>query len=806
MSIEAARLFVSVGADTRQGEQGIKSFNDKMNNAARGLTMTGAALTAGITLPLLAIGKAALDSAMDFEQNMNILQQVSGATADTMSALQDEALRLGAVTSFSAGEAAEGMLELAKAGMSTEEVLASIGGVMDLAAAGGVSLAEAAGLVASTLNAFGLEASESSRIADLLAGAANASAASIGDLGAGMQQAGFAFDMANQPVENLATSLAILTNVGLTGSDAGTALKNAFMRMMNPTLEAAGVMDQLGISFYDAAGNMKALPDIIDVLNVATAGLTAQERDQALATIFLSDGMKAMIPLMDAGSEGFNTMLTSVTAAGAATSVADARMRGLSGGIEFLKGSVDSFLIGAALPFLDTLGGLARGAGDALTAFGALPPSVINASLAFLGILAATGPLIAGLGLVVGALAFLLSPLGLIVIATGALAAAWVSDFGGIQEKTAQVVAALTPWFGLVLTGAQELAQGISAAFGNTDFPSLESLWSDFQAGDFQRVASAIRSAAFELMVNLDTELKITATAQDLNRTLTDRAEGVRQAEIDMLHSVGSFEDISRRIASALDTSTVSMEKTDAGATGQKAGELFRERLELTVGALFVGWQWADAVLIPMMQNISDGMFTINTNLSTFDYGDFSESLNKWGQGLNDVITEWVDGFIFGLTGFKRDRWDRPTATEGPDSILSQNVNLMAMPDPTWVTNLLAWEPETPQWITSILDWQPTQPEWISNILNWEPSTPGWVTDLLNFDFNPFDGGGGSTEPQAQGSSLGGARVSIARRSSDQGSGQRGITINVNVANVASDMDVHALAATLAKEFQRRVR
>lgn len=450
MSIRAAELFVSVGADTSQGEQGLQSFNSKMNNAAKSMTMTGGVMTAGVTLPLLAIGKAALTTAMDFEQNMNILQQVSGASADTMQALQAEALRLGAVTSFSAGEAAEGMLELAKAGMSTEDVLASIGGVMDLAAAGGISLAEAAAITAATLNAFHLEASESGRVADLLAAAANASAASISDLSQGMQQAGFAFSMANQPVENLATSLAILTNVGLTGSDAGTALKNAFMRMMNPTAEAKGIMDELGISFYDAAGNMKALPDIIDVLNVATAGLTDEQRDQALATIFLSDGMKAMIPLMDAGSAGFNTMLGSVTEAGAATDVADARMRGLSGGIEYLMGSVDSFLIGAGMPFLDTLGGLARGAGDLLTQFGELPQPILDATLAFLGMMAAIGPLLLVLGGIAAALASPLLPIALLIVGISALSAAWIANVGGIQEITATA-------FGAVVSTAVEL-------------------------------------------------------------------------------------------------------------------------------------------------------------------------------------------------------------------------------------------------------------------------------------------------------------------------------------------------------------
>jgi TP901 family phage tail tape measure protein len=520
MPITAARLQVDVGADTSDAEAGIKGFDRKLNSMTRDMTRTGLSLSASLTAPLVGIAAAALNSAGGFEQSMNILQQVVGATEADMASLTEQALALGATTVFSAGEAAEGMLELGKAGFSTEQIMAAIPGVMDLAAAAGVSLGEAASITAAAINAFGLEAAESSRVANLLAAAANASAADITDLAAGLKQAGFAFDLANQPIENLVASLAILTNVGLTGSDAGTALKNAFMRMMNPTQEALDVMRELNISFYDAQGNMKQLPAIIDMLNASMANLTPQQRDAALSTIFLSDGMKAMIPLMEAGGEGFADMVGQVTKAGAATEVANARMQGLRGGIEYLKGSVDSFLIGAAMPFLDTLGGLARGAGDALTAFGELPQPIMNASIAFAGVLAAAGPLILALAGLAGAFSFLISPIGLVITAVAGLAAAWVADIGGMQQITATVAGQVQQSFSTMLTSALALAGGIATAFANTSFPSLQTLWEQFKAGDFETLATTIRTTAFDLMVNLDTELNITGKANELKAQL----------------------------------------------------------------------------------------------------------------------------------------------------------------------------------------------------------------------------------------------------------------------------------------------
>lgn len=545
------------------------------------MTALGAGMTAAITLPLLGIAAAALSSASDFEQSMNILQQVSGASADSMAAMQAQALELGAVTSFSAGEAAEGMLELGKAGMKTEDIMAAIPGVMDLAAAGGVSLAEAAGLTAATLNAFHLEASESARVADLLAGAANASAADISDLGTGMQQAGFAFSMANQPVENLAASLAILTNVGLTGSDAGTALKNAFMRMMNPTKEANSLMKSLGISFYDAQGNMKALPDIIDNLNIATSGLTNEQRDAALATIFLSDGMKAMIPLMDQGKDGFDEMVTEISKTGAATDVANARMKGLSGGIEYLKGSVDSFLIGAALPFLDTLGSLARGAGDALTAFGNLPQPLINASLAFAGILAVMGPILLLLPTLAAGFALLTGPVGLTVLAIAALGAVWAANVGGIRDVTATAFASVQLWFTTTATALDTLVTNIGTAFDNTEFPTLESLWTDFLAGDFETIATKIKDTAFDLMVNLDTELNITGKAEQLRKSI---ATGVNNAlaaamKVDFSGAKASFDGLRTSIQTALSTAFSGINVGSATAGFSKIRESIQSAL-----------------------------------------------------------------------------------------------------------------------------------------------------------------------------------------------------------------------------------
>ena len=435
-------------------EIGTGDAEQEVASLAKTLRNSGMVLSAAISAPLAVVGKSALAMAADFEQSLNIMQQVTGATDGQMQMLQDQALQLGADTVFGAGDAAEAMLELAKAGMTVEEASAAISGVMDLAAASGAGLGQAATIAASALNTFGLDASESARVADLLAAGANASAAEITDLAQGLQQGGFAFDMAGQNVDDLVASLAILTNVGLTGSDAGTSLKNAFIRLMNPTKEAAAAMASVGFEAYDAHGNMKPLSQIIGEINVATAGMTAQQRDAFLSTVFMSDGMKAMIPLLDEGESGFLAMKDAVNQGGAATEVAAARMSGFWGAAERVRGSIESLLIDTILPWLESMSGVGTQISEVIDWFNALSTPVKNAALGFAIATAAVGPLMLGISALGTVLGAIFSPVTLMVGAVVALAAAWTMNLGGIRDYTLEVWSAvlptLTQWWGWV--------------------------------------------------------------------------------------------------------------------------------------------------------------------------------------------------------------------------------------------------------------------------------------------------------------------------------------------------------------------
>lgn len=490
MTITAAQLMVRVGADTSAAESGLRNFDARLKGVAKGAGLAGAALSAGVTAPLAAIALGALRSAAEFEQNLNIMQQVAGATDAQMAGLTAQALELGRVTSFSAGEAAAGMLELAKAGLTATQAGDAISGVLALAAAGGLSVASAAEIASNAMNMFGLEASDTAMVADLLAAAANASSVEVADLAMSFSMAGSVFASSEQSIQDLTTALALLGNSGLKSSDAGTSLKQMMLSLTAPTAKAKGVMSELGIAVFDAQGAMLPFRDILSSLEGAMAGLTDKQRSAALAVIFGSDAVRAANILLAAGTEGWDAMAGAVTTAGAAQAAAEARMKGLSGALEYLRGSVDSVLIAVGLPFLQMLGGWARGLADAASGFSSLNPAAQGMILAFLGVVAVAGPVLLAIAGVAAGVAALANPIGATILVVAALSAAFAGNFLGIRTAVMGAVEAMRPGFEQLLSWISSaskgdwgpLKDGLSGALQSVQLAIQEFKWEDFVA------------------------------------------------------------------------------------------------------------------------------------------------------------------------------------------------------------------------------------------------------------------------------------------------------------------------------------
>jgi TP901 family phage tail tape measure protein len=388
------------------------------------------ATTTGVAAGAIAAGIGfAVNSAIDFEKRISAIGAVSGATADQLEILRKKALKLGADTAFSASDAAQAMEELAKSGLSVEDIMnGAADATVALAAAGEVSLPAAAAIASNAMNQFALSAKELPKVADLIAGAANASAIDVNDFGLAMSQAGAVAHLVGVNFSDLATAIALMGNQGIKGSDAGTSLKTMLQNLQPTTKKQTELMTKLGLVtktgtnlFFDQQGHLKSLAEVSGLLNKALAGMTDQQKSMALETIFGTDAIRAAAILAGQGAEGFNAMAKSMSEV-TAQSVAAKRLDNVAGSIEQLKGSVESAAIAFGTALLPTIKKVTDFITLLVNKFSALDPKWQKliafagvAAVALLGLISA----IAAVGAVVAGVAASLAAVKIAAIITG---------------------------------------------------------------------------------------------------------------------------------------------------------------------------------------------------------------------------------------------------------------------------------------------------------------------------------------------------------------------------------------------------
>jgi TP901 family phage tail tape measure protein len=335
---------------------------------------------------------AAVVASANFDQAMSSVQAATHETASNMDLLREAALKAGAQTAFSATEAAAGIEALAKAGVSTQDIMAGgLTGALDLAAAGNLEVGAAAEYAATALTQFGLSGEQVPHVADLLAAAAGKAQGEVSDMGAALSQTGLVADMVGLSIEETTGALGAFASAGLIGSDAGTSFKNMLGSLTPNSKEAAELMGQLGINAYDAQGQFIGLADLAGNLESSLAHMSDEQRQATLETIFGADAVRAASVLYEQGADGVQSWIDKVDDSGYAAETAATRLDNLKGDIEAFTGSLETALIGAGEGSQGMLRGVVQRATDAVNAFNNLPPAAQNVTSAFLGITAVTG-------------------------------------------------------------------------------------------------------------------------------------------------------------------------------------------------------------------------------------------------------------------------------------------------------------------------------------------------------------------------------------------------------------------------------
>lgn len=364
-------LFVTLAIKDTAYKQGLK---DAEGNASSSTSKIGGAFkTVGkVAKTAMAAGSAAaaaftktsIDSGMNFGTAMSQVAATMGTTVEKIENVKTKAEEMGRTTKYTATEAAEGMNILAQAGLSADEQISGIGTVLNLASAGAMSLEESASYTAGAVKGFRDSMSNASYYADLMA--KGATLANTGVRGLGEAFSGSAATAKNygQAADSVTLSLLRLAEQNVTGSEASTALNRAMADLYTPTDDASKALNQLGVSAYEANGEAKDFNDLVDELNGSLQGMTAEQKNNALATIFTTQGLQAfnkMTASSDATVQKFWKGIQD--SSGSAAQQAATQLDNLKGDITLLSSATE----GLELGFYNTFSGTIRGAIQGIT-------------------------------------------------------------------------------------------------------------------------------------------------------------------------------------------------------------------------------------------------------------------------------------------------------------------------------------------------------------------------------------------------------------------------------------------------------
>jgi TP901 family phage tail tape measure protein len=341
-------------------------------------------------LAFVGIFVAAAAVTAHFDKSMSGVQAVSQATTGEMVQLRGAALEAGKATAFTASQAADAEGELARAGVSVADITGgALKGSLSLAAAGQLSLADAATISAQAMNTFGLKGKDVGHIADVLAAGANKSAADVNGLALALRQGGLVAKQTGLSLEDTVGVLSAFADHALIGSDAGTSLKTMLQRLTPQSQQAQDMMDKLGLKTYDAQGNFVGLAALAGNMQKAFAGLTPEARNSAMAVIFGSDAVRGASVLYGLGASGIQKYVNEVNDSGAANRMASTQLNNLSGDLKAFQGSLEVALIESGSAANGVLRDMVKWLTDVINAYASMPSWLQGSAIALIGLVGA---------------------------------------------------------------------------------------------------------------------------------------------------------------------------------------------------------------------------------------------------------------------------------------------------------------------------------------------------------------------------------------------------------------------------------
>lgn len=335
-------------------KKGLKDAEPAFTGLENAAKTSFKAITAGAAVAggaVAVIGAQAISVGSEFEAQMKTVQAITNASGNDFDRLKAKAEDLGASTSFTATQAAQAMEYMGMAGWSTEQILAGISGVMQLAAASGEDLSTVSDIVTDDMTAFGIslkdiptEEAEAkvNHFADVLAAAASSSNTNVSMMGETFKYAGPLAGAMGYSVDDLAVATGLMANSSIKASEAGTTLRNIFTRLAKPTKESKDAIDKLGLSLTNEDGTMRSWMDVMTQMRSGFEGMTEVEKTFYAAELAGQKGMSGLLAIVNASDDDFSSLSNAINnCVGAAERMQDIKLDDLKGDIDIFKSAMD---------------------------------------------------------------------------------------------------------------------------------------------------------------------------------------------------------------------------------------------------------------------------------------------------------------------------------------------------------------------------------------------------------------------------------------------------------------------------------
>ena len=635
-----------------------KSAGDRLIGLGTGMSALGSTLTKGVTLPLVGIGAAAVKTAADFEAAMSQVQALSGATSSELEALSNKAKEAGISTKFSATESANAFSYMALAGWNAQQMLDGLDGVLNLAAASGMGLAEASDICTDYITAFGLQAEDATKVSDLFAYAQANSNTNVQQLADAFENCSVLASSYGYTMEEVTGALGLFANSGLKGSEAGTAL-NAVMRdIVNNMKDGTIAIGDTNVAVTDANGKFLSYVDIVKGVEKATQGMTDAEKAAALQKTFTAYSIKGINMLLSAGSEELANFTEELyNSDGAGKEMADTMQNNLQGKITAFKSALEGAGIAIGENLLPSLTKITEKITGVVQWFGKLDPGIQSSIVNFGLVAAAMGPvlsiggkLITGIGGIVKGFGLLSSGVGTAASAMGGFGSAIGLLTGPIGIATGVIVAAVVAWktnFAGFRDACENIFEDVGRIF-NSIKEKASDLWVGIK-GAWDNDSGGIQTMFTTALENVTTIFESAFTAiADMFDLFADAFEGDWEGVWENLFNItdGLMDGLQEGLSNSLDAMTTVLENWFPSLEGKLDGlpDVFNKIWDSIQEAMSIG-----------IENIKLTFEAIGEIFQGDFGGAFDLFKNRWSEAFDAVVNKItsIKDAIGGLDGIK---------------------------------------------------------------------------------------------------------------------------------------------------------